>query len=241
MKKQNDEITVKGLWQIFLPKLWLIIVIGVIAGSVLGIFSSLKADTYTSSGKYMFIKINSTDENKITGVNTGEIEAMQGMIANAQEIIDTELFARKVIDGLVSKYGRTDITYEHTGLIRSMMTVTLASDDTTCYYLYATSGDSELAMQVADVAGKNLVDIYIQETKYAINITLLDDARIPTAPNDKNVKRNAVIGFAIGFILTALAVFVASRFDIIVRSREKLEETFDIPILGTIPRLEQNN
>ncbi len=241
MKKQNDEITVKGLWQIFLPNLWLIIIVGVIAGVVLGVFSSLKSDTYTSSGKYMFIKINSTDENKFTGINTGEIEAMQGMIANAQEIIDTELFATKVINALRDKYARTDITEEHIGMIRSMMNVTLANDDTTCYYIYATSKDPEFAMQVADVAGELLKDVYKLDTTYAINITLLDNAKIPTAPNSKNVKRNAVIGFAIGFILTALAVFVASRFDVIVRSREKLEESFDVPILGTIPRLEQNN
>ena len=78
------------------------------------------------------------------------------------------------------------------------------------------------------------------ETKYAVTIDLKDDPALPTSPDSKNVVRNAVIGFAGGFLLAALAVFVISKLDVVVRSREKLEDNFDMPVLGVIPRLESD-
>ena len=59
--------------------------------------------------------------------------------------------------------------------------------------------------------------------------------------DNKNVLRNAVIGFAAGLFLSMILVFVANRFDVVVRNRDKIEENFELPILGVIPRLEIEN
>lgn len=241
MKKQNDEITIKSLVDVFVPKLWIIVLVSMLFAAILGGYSYfLKGDTYTSSEKYMVSKFNYSDAEAATGLTTAEIAAMQGMIANAQEIIDTKSFARKVIAKLHEKYNRTDIGEADVSRIRNMMSVSLASDVTTCYYFVVTSPDKDLAYQVASVAGELLVEKY-GETKYAIEITCLEEAEMPGAPNGKHVKRNTAIGFAAGFVLMVLVVFLSSRFDIIIRSREKIEENFDIPILGAIPRIESNN
>jgi len=239
MKKQNDEITLKGLMNIFLPKLWLIILVAVVFGAGFGGYSAfIKEDTYTSSGKYMMSKINYTNEDTKTGLTSSEVDAMQLMIANMQEIVDTNKFANKVIEKLHSNY---DMPRELSASeIRSMMKVTLSGEDTTCYYLMVTTDDPAIAKAVAEVAGALLVEDY-QETKYAIAIDIKDDPTVPKAPDNKHVVRNIVIGFAGGFLLAVLIVFIASRFDVVIRSRERLEETFDLPILAVIPRLESDS
>ncbi|MBQ8583194.1 MAG: hypothetical protein IJ488_01110 [Clostridia bacterium] len=238
MKKQNDEITIKGLINIFLPKLWLIILVAVLFGAAFGGYSAfMKKDTYTSSGKYMMSKINYTEVYDKTGLTSSEVDAMQLMIANMQEIVDTNRFANKVIDSLKNDYS---ITREFTpSQIRPMMKVVLSGENTTCYYIRVTSDDPEISQAIAEVAGKLLVEDY-KETKYAVTIDLKDDPALPTSPDSKNVVRNAVIGFAGGFLLAALAVFVISKLDVVVRSREKLEDNFDMPVLGVIPRLESD-
>jgi len=235
MKKQNDDITLKGLIDIFLPKIWVMLLVAVIGASVLGSYSYFgREDTYTAKGKYMVAKLNYSDENALTGLTTAEIAAMQGMIANAKEIINTNKFANKVIEAL----GRDDIS---AGNIRSMMRVSLGNSDTTCFYFSATSTDPEIAVAVAQVAGQLLVTEYDENMNYAIKIIGLEDPELPTSRDSKNVVRNAIIGFVGGFIASALVVFVWSRFDILIRSKDKLEDSFDIPILGVIPRLESAN
>ena len=90
MKKQNDDITLKSLLDIFIPKIWIILLVAVICASVLGAYSYFgQVDTYTSKGKYMVAKVNYSDNDAQTGLTTAEIAAMQGIIANAKEIINT--------------------------------------------------------------------------------------------------------------------------------------------------------
>ena len=235
MKKQNDDITLKGLVDIFLPKVLIILIVSMLCAAILGAYSMLlKPDMYTSRGKYMVSKVNYSNENAQTGLTTSEIAAMQGMIANAQEIINTTDFAKRVQSELPSKYATLS-----TSSIMSMMKVSLSSKETTCYYFSVTSRDPMLSQAVADVAGNLLVDVY-KDTKYAIEIKLIETAEVPTSPNSKGAVKNSAIGFAVGLVVSLLAVFISSNFDVIIRSREKIEENFDIPILGVIPRLETN-
>ena len=100
MKKKNDEITLKGLVKIFLPCWWIILVVSIIFSAALGVYSSMQKDTYTAKGKFMVVKVNMSDNSAQTGLNEGEIKAMQAMVANFSEIINTDKFAKSVVDKL---------------------------------------------------------------------------------------------------------------------------------------------
>lgn len=235
MKKQNDEITIKGLVDIFLPKLWIIALVSLIAAALVGGYSYfLKSETYTSRAKYMVVKIPSNVNADVTGVNMQEVEAMQHMVANAREILNTQDFCEKVVeDEALQSYNLSPKQ------IMNMLSVTLSNNQTTCYYLAVTSGNSEISYKVAEVAGELLTESFIN-MGYAINIERIESPREAKEANAKNTVRNTVIGFAAGFIASMLVVFVIDKFDVIIRSREKLEDNFDLPILGVIPRLESD-
>lgn len=259
MKKNNDEITLKSILDIFLPKLWIVCIAAVVCAVGFGLFSYTKPDTYTSSGKYIFDKFNYSDENLPTGLNPSEVTGMQTMIANAREIINTNDFAKEVLkalDILKNDYnygnnaagiviGDVDLTalnYEWMSLssIRDCMSVVPCEEDTTCYYLSVTLRDPVLARVIADVAGELLINRY-EDKNYAVHITKIGTPEVASARNSKGSVKNAVLGFVFGMVAAMAVVFIASRFDVIVRSREKLEDKFDIPIIGVIPRLELDN
>ena len=236
MKKQSEDITIKGLINIFLPKIWLIAIVSIVLAAVLGGYSVIfEEDTYTSKGKFMMSKINMSDNDAQTGLNANEFQAMQMMIANAQEIINTNKFAGKVLDRLEEQGSPIDVSVNQ---LKNMMSVSLSGEETTCYYFSVTSTDKSLVQPVAKCAGELLIEEYGRMTKYAITIEEIDAPLVPGVPNGKNTVRNAIIGFAGGVLLSMLAVFIVSRFDVIIRSREKIEETLALPILGVIPRLE---
>ncbi len=235
MNTEKKEITLKSLMKIFLPMWWLILVISLVCAAAFGGYSLLKDDTYTSTGKYMISKTNFNGENIQTGLNPTEVEAMHVMIANLNEMIKTNNFAEEVIEKLKTDY---NITNYNNADIKSMMTVKAVSDNTTCYNFSVISSNPEHSHAIAFVAGELLVENFAEETVYAVKISLIEDPAVAKAPNSKNVVRNAIIGFAGGLLISLVLVFVRSRFDVVIRNRDKIEDNFDLPILGVIPRVE---
>lgn len=236
MNNKKDEITAKKLVEIFLPKLWIVALVSILFAVIFGGYSELfQKDTFTSSGKFMVIKVPyDDDDSKTTGLNSNEVLAMQSMIANSKEIINTNDFCSTVLSSV--KDGDLNMT---TGQLMSAMSVTLCNAETTCYYFNVTTTNNRWSYEIAEVAGELLRQQFI-DMGYAIKIVRIDSPRIASAPDSKNTTRNVVIGFAAGLILSLLCVFFISKFDVVIRSREKLENTFDVPILGVIPKPETN-
>ncbi len=238
MIKKNDEITIQGLWKIFVPKLWIIAIVSILFAAVAGIVSAFQEDMYTSHGKYMINKLPSDPDVDKIGLNTSEVEAMGIMINNMKEMLDTDNFPLKVMDRLVGTEWEGKLTIAD---LQSMMTITQIVNKNTCYYFEATSDNPELSYAVAEVAGDLLIEEYERIHNYAITVAKIGDPKLPIAPNSKNVVRNGLIAFAAGMLLTVLVVFIIAKFDVIIRSKEMIEENIDIPILGVIPRLESND
>ena len=53
--------------------------------------------------------------------------------------------------------------------------------------------------------------------------------------NGKPITKKAVIGFAIGAVISAAAVWVFSALDVVVRNKKKIEDYFEIPVIAVIP------
>ncbi len=120
MKIKNDEISFHKIITSFTPYIWIIVLVSIALGAILGVYSAFFVkDTFTSTGKYMVVKVPYTDASSETaGLNTNEVEAMQSMIANVGEIINTYDFCDSVIEQL----GDTDITSKK---LMSMMSIEL--------------------------------------------------------------------------------------------------------------------
>ena len=235
MNKKNDEITIQDIISIFVPKLWIIALVAVLTAAVLGGYSMfLTKDTYTSGAKYMVIKTSTSNPDQTTsGLSSSDIIGMQGMIANAQEILNTHDFCESVINEL----GRDDLDIDD---IKNMTSVSLSNSDATCYDIKVTHRDAQTAFEVATVAGELMKDKFTGTAKYAYAVVQIDSARLANEANSKNVFRNSAVGLLAGALLAMVVIFVYDRFDIVIRTREKIENNFDVPILGVIPRLEIN-
>ena len=235
MKKQNGEITIKDILDIFIPKLWFILLVGAICAVALGGFASMKTNTYTAQSTFMMVKVPmSNSEATNTGLNAAEIEAMQQMISSSKYVLSSTSFCQKVRERLDG--------YENVKIsdIASMISVSLM-DDTTCFAITTQSTDPKLSHDIANVVHELFPEDLMERLPYAIKISTLDYPEVPENADDKNVARNAFIGGAAGLVLSALIVFLVAKFDVVIRSREKLEESFNIPILGVIPRLDPDD
>ena len=141
--------------------------------------SNDEEETFTSSGKYLISKINMSDYSAQTGLNGGQDNEMEDMIANGREIVNTRDFAQEVIIRIEVKYGVTGLEVSD---IRSSITIKPVKG-TTCYYLSATTNDPELSYYIADIAGEYFAELFRQMISYAVSIQRIDTPIIPEEPD----------------------------------------------------------
>lgn len=240
MKKQQDEISIKELFNIFIPKLWIVIIVAVVFAAILGGYSEfVKKDTYSSSAAFVMLKTptqyNDSDTNSAvtTGLNSAEIEAMQKMINMSETVMETSSFLTVLKEELVARY--PEYSGVSLGQLKSALSITV-DGDSTVFYVSAVTNDSKLSYAIAEVAHDKLPD-KIEEvfSTYSIKIKDIDPPRQALSPDSKDTVKKAAIGFIAGAVASLLAIFVISKLDVVVRSKDKIENNFDIPIIGVIP------
>lgn len=232
MNNKNKETTFADIVEIFLPKLWIMLLVGVVIAAAVCIYSvAVKEDTYTSS---VIVYVYNERPNSAT-TSTSDLQAAEQMVNVYDITIKSEKFLKLVIaDGELSEHNVTPRS------IQNMIKVSQVAD-TAVFEVTVTSTSPELSYDVAQ-AITNGIERHIQGpnglVKNALLSSILEDPSVPTAPNSKGTLMKAIIAFAVGFILTAVIVWAHSSFDVVIRSAKKIEENLDIPILGVIPRHE---
>lgn len=68
------------------------------------------------------------------------------------------------------------------------------------------------------------------------NISIIDQAEVPSSPSSPNLPRNLALGLLIGLALAALAVFLRDQLDDVIHVPEDVEDKLGLPLLGVIPR-----
>ena len=225
MKKNNEEITFKDILSIFLPKLWLILLVAIVAGVALGAYSANKPDTYTSTS-ILDIKKDSD------AINISDIDLANSVIMKIGKKVESDDFLIRII---AETYGNP------TGLTPSFILSSLSYVplDNGMLRVSITTQDSELSLYIAQAFESLLPSEFATYSSYQLVAVPFNSAKLSTVPNDKGVLKNAVIGFVGGGVISAVAVWIAYVVDSTVRSKKRLEDSFDYPILGSIPSVKK--
>ena len=233
--KNNEGLSFKDLLGIFVPKIWLIVVVALIFAAVVGSYSTFfKDDTYTSEAQMIVTK----ESDSISG---SDLDVAARMIETCSRIVTNQSFLEGVIESIKEheEYGQYSWVASLTpSYIKSAMTISQLGE-TELFAISVTTTDQVKSFVLADMISKEINDSLYQYLPYE-NITtkISEHARISRVANSKNVVRNTVIAFAAGAVVTMVVLFVLAILDVVVRDRKKLEDNFDIPILGVIPKHE---
>ncbi len=69
------------------------------------------------------------------------------------------------------------------------------------------------------------------------NISVVDMSELPTRPSSPRTLVNLALAIAIGMILGCIVAVIVEQVDDRVRNPADIEETFHVPLLGTIPKV----
>ena len=223
MKKNKDEITIKDLADIFLPKLWLVLIVAVVFSAAFGLYSALCVkDTYTSSSTMYVYRTSSS-------TTSADMTTAEEMVEVYKVILMSDDLLNKIVNELPEKYDSLGLS---AGYLRSV--ISLSSLGRGTFRISITTLDPEfsydLARCVHDLATAEMLSI-----PNALMIHTIQEAKRPTAPNGKNEISNAAIGFVIGAVLALIVIWVIHALDVVIRNKKRIEDDFDLPVLGVIP------
>lgn len=233
MKKTKEEFSISELVAIFAPKVWIIVIAALVLSLALGVYSAfIKTETYSSTATMMVSKNG-------TSLSTGDIDVATEMVKRCKVVIFRNNFLNKVLAEIknnplyAEKDWDIDVSY-----LKSVITLEQCGD-TEAFEITATTPDPELSIAIADALAMHIMITLPESMSYPkdlISSKMIDPPVLALSPNSNHALRNALIGFVVGAVVAMVAIFVLSLFDVTIRDRKKLEDSFDIPVLGVIPR-----
>ena len=93
----------------------------------------------------------------------------------------------------------------------------------------------EIANEVAAVFMEQIIDIMQVE-----NVSVVDDAVLPTSPVSPNVQMNILVAFAVGLMGAFGLVFLLEYLDRTIKDPQEVQKQFDLPVIGVVPHVEGN-
>ena len=241
-KKRGDDVNIKDVIGIFIPKLWIIAVCAVIIGIILGGYAMFfKADTYTSKATF----IVSTH----TSISETDLKLSDKMIGILDVQISTSKFLAEVATKVNEDYKSAGWKVSEKELARSV-SLARVQDDAPAFTVSVTTNDPKKSLAIAETltfymektkteTGESVAPIegFLPPSYSKVSITEIESPSIGSA-NDKGVATKVVVGCLVGAVVSMVVIYMFAMFDVIIHDRKKLEDNFDIPVLGVIPRFE---
>lgn len=207
--------------RILLRRGWIMLLLAVITAGAAYVLSARETPVYRSTVKVLVIPARS---------DFGLTQASKSQLNQFREYLDSSLIARQVIETL-----HLDMTPD-----QLMSGVTIAADDLSLsLQIDVDLTDGELANRVARAWGEELVVYRNQENQKnrredRIDAQLQDDPRYALLRPRPVI--NAAAGGVLGLLLGGIIVFILEFLESsIVRHRDDVERSLNLPVLATIP------
>lgn len=228
--EENREIAIdfRKIFFMLKKKLVFIVIISLIGAIIAGCFTNFFIEPkYTANVK---LHVYSSYDNRLgtnSSISSSEFDASQKLVNTYLVVVTSNRFLQKVAD----EYGNGMTA----GAIKSMMSCGQISD-TIAFQVNITSTDKQQAADIANIIADICPEEIVRVLKVG-GVEVIDYALTPVNPSSPNLKKNVMVGFLAAFAISFIFFFVKELFDTSINDEKDLEREFDIPILGTIPRL----
>lgn len=231
-----EELDIKEVLRFFYEKKFLIIIVTLICMLLGGAYSYfLKIPKYKSSTTIALTKVNDSDRTEY--IDSRE-SITQTDVALNQKLVDTYRIIVKsnaVLERVVSNLKEMDLTVEE---LKKNITVS-AVEETEVIEISVVNIDPKAAAKIANEISK-VFDEQIREMYKIDNVYTLNVAKVPDKPYNMNHIKTVLLSAIIGIMLSCLYLMIINLFDNTTKSREQIEQSLKIPVLGILSTDEKN-
>ncbi|EHK2328203.1 Wzz/FepE/Etk N-terminal domain-containing protein [Clostridium perfringens] len=210
-----------------LKKRWKLIALITIAATLVSAILSFFVikPQYEASTK-LFIGKQENQENN--AYNNSDVMMYQQLMKTYAELVKTSDLVNKAVKGAKLNYNQEEIKK-----ILDNITATPSADTQILDLSYKGRNPKEV-LKVTEA----ITDEFISESKELIpngNIQVIQKPQLPEKSISPNKTLNIIIAFVLGLMVGIGVVLLLEYLDNTFKSREELEKTLELPIIGTIP------
>lgn len=229
MKKEDVvEIDLVKLGAAVLNRIWAVILVAVIcATAAFGATYIMVAPTYVAR---TLLYVN----NNTISVGSTNFSISSGSLTAAQELVNTYIVILKARSTLTEIQEKSGVTRSADALKR--MITASPVNSTEIFEIAVTSTDPQEAELIANTVAKVLPK-RIAEVVDGSSVRVVDYAIVPTTRSGPSYSRRAMIGFLVGLLLSVGVIVLRTLFDNFIREEQYVTQTYDYPILASIPDL----
>lgn len=228
-----EEIDLKRLTKTaYTLKLYLVIImvfficVGVVYSFV---YNKPKYKSYT---KIALTQVsNENDLDSTNSITQTDITMNKNLLDTYTEVIKSKKVLREVIQNLA-------LDVDHEELAKMISTST--ADNSTILKIEVASLSSQFSKDVANEIAK-VFSKQVKEIYNISNVNILDEAEKAEEPYNINHVKDMLIFTVIGVFASVGIVLVVYMLDTTIKQEEDIEESAQLPSLGTIPLLEKDD
>ncbi|ELC8344926.1 YveK family protein [Clostridium perfringens] len=210
-----------------LKKRWkLIALITISATLVSAILSFFVIKPQYEAKAKLFIGKQENQENN--AYNNSDVMMYQQLMKTYAELVKTSDLVTKAVKNDNLDYNQNEIK----GVLNNLTAT--PSADTQILDLSFKGGNPKEVLKVTEA----ITNEFISESKELIpngNVQVIQKPQLPEHPVSPNKKLNILIAFVLGLMIGVGVVLLLEYLDNTFKSREELEKTLDLPIIGAIP------
>ncbi|XZH55285.1 YveK family protein [Clostridium perfringens] len=210
-----------------LKKRWKLIVLITIAATLVSAILSFFVikPKYEATTKLFIGKQESQDNN---AYNNNDVMMYQQLMKTYAQLVKTSDLVTKAVKSADLDYNQKDIK----GILNNLNAT--PSAETQILDLSYKGGNPKDVLKLTEA----ITNEFIAESKELIpngNVQVIQKPQLPEHPVSPNKKLNILIAFVLGLMVGVGVVLILEYLDNTFKSREELEKTLDLPIIGAIP------
>lgn len=219
-----EEIALKDIFKILKKRLWLIILLPIVAAvAAFVIVNYAIIPVYTSTAT-MYV-LNKQNEDNV--VNYNDLQSGTLLTADYRELA----LSKRVLAPVAEEYNL------NAGTLQSDFNITVeAANNTRVIEISATAPDPVLAANIANSVGYEF-SYTVSEIMDVSNVNFVDMAEASSSPSaPKKMRLTAIAGLA-GFVLAVGIALAIDFMNTTIRTKEDVENYLELTVLANIPKL----
>ncbi len=185
---------------------------------------------YSSSITMVLVSSKNNEDNNSV-ITTSDITLNSKLISTYSKLIKSKTVIKEVISNL--GLNMTENKLKNSISVNSI-------DNTEIIQIKVESENNELSARIANEISKVFID-KVKEMYNIDNVEPLGEASIEFEPSNIDHKRDIVIFILIGLVVSLMYAIFTNMLDTTIKSSETIEEEFSLPVLASIPILEEQS
>ena len=227
-----EELDLKEVFNLFLGKAFQIIFIVILTAIIGAIYSYGFITPKYSSSTTLLLTGTTNDETASTNtVTTTDLTLNSKLVSTYSELVKSKKVLRQVISNL-----NLDLSE---GALRSNVSVISVKDTEIIKITVANENaaySARIVNEIAKVFSGVVSDYYNID-----NVNIVDEAEVSNTPSNINHGKDIIIFAFAGLVIAVVYVLLANMLDTTVKSQEDIEKGFGLPVLVSIPYIDNFN